>query len=79
MRTLLILVIASLLSGTARAKAVNLAEVYQLAIQNDPQIGAAEAAYLARSEIVPQTRAGLLPVSCFQAAILRKTGLTRGS
>ena len=61
MRTLLILVIASLLSGTARAEAVNLAEVYQLAIQNDPQIGAAEAAYLARSEIVPQTRAGLLP------------------
>ena len=44
MRTLLILVIASLLSGTARAEAVNLAEVYQLAIQNDPQIGAAEAA-----------------------------------
>ncbi len=61
MRTLLILFIASLVSGTARAEAVSLAEVYQLAIQNDPQIGAAEAAYLARSEIVPQTRAGLLP------------------
>ena len=61
MRTLLILFIASLVSGTARAEAVGLAEVYQLAIQNDPQIGAAEAAYLARSEIVPQTRAGLLP------------------
>ncbi|MDB3979422.1 TolC family protein, partial [Pseudomonadales bacterium] len=44
-----------------RAESIDLSGVYQLAIENDPQLGAAEASFLAQSEVVPQARAGLLP------------------
>jgi outer membrane protein len=43
------------------AFSTNLAEVYQAAAENDPVLGAAKEVYAARKEIVPQTRAGLLP------------------
>lgn len=39
----------------------DLSEIYNLAVENDPQIKAAEASYFARKEAVPQARAGLLP------------------
>lgn len=45
----------------AQAAADDLHTIYELAIANDPQIGAAEASYMARREIVTQSRAQLLP------------------
>jgi outer membrane protein len=44
-----------------QASAANLADVYQAAVDNDPVLGAAQQDYAARGEIVPQSRAGLLP------------------
>jgi outer membrane protein len=44
-----------------QAQATNLADIYDLAINKDPQIAAAEANYLATREALPQARAGLLP------------------
>lgn len=43
------------------AGAANLAEIYELAVKNDPQLAVAEATYLARQQVVAQSRAGLLP------------------
>ena len=55
-------VIATALIGLAtNAFAVNVADVYQAAVENDPVLGAAKQEYAARGEVVPQTRAGLLP------------------
>ena len=55
-------VIATALLGLAtNAFAVNFADVYQAAVENDPVLGAAQQDYAAREEVVPQTRAGLLP------------------
>ncbi len=46
----------------ASANATNIDDVYQAALANDPQLGAAKQNYSARKEVVPQTRAGLLPL-----------------
>ncbi len=55
-------VIATAALGLAtNAFAVNVADVYQAAVENDPVLGAAKQDYAAREEVVPQTRAGLLP------------------
>src|SRR5262245_32899766 len=43
------------------AFATNLAEVYRSAVENDPVLGAAKEDFAARKEIVPQSRAALLP------------------
>ena len=51
---------ALLLAGTP-SQASTLAEIYQLAVENDPQLGGAEAQYLAQSQAVTMSRAGLLP------------------
>ncbi len=54
------------LSLANQAGASNLTEIYDMAVENDPQLGAAQAQFLSRSEIVTQSRAGLLPnVSVF--------------
>lgn len=42
-------------------QAATLEEIYNLAVENDPQLGAAEAAFLSRNEVVTQSRAGILP------------------
>jgi len=44
------------------ASATNLADIYDLAVNNDPQLAAAAASYNASAENIPQARAGLLPV-----------------
>src|SRR5690554_5339580 len=60
-------VIATVLGSTSAYAAantqnkVNLLEVYQLAVENNADLAAARADYLAQSERVPQARAGLLP------------------
>ncbi|MEO2176049.1 MAG: TolC family outer membrane protein [bacterium] len=41
--------------------ATDLADIYDLAVHNDPQLAAARASYMATRETVPQARAGLLP------------------
>ncbi len=46
-------------SGSAQAE--TLLEVYKLAMDNSPQLKAAEASYRAGREALPQARAGLLP------------------
>ncbi len=56
-----ILTLASLVCGAANA--ANLADVYEAAVINDPQLGAAKHNFAARKEVVPQSRAGLLPVA----------------
>jgi len=60
MRTLLYTAFALL--GARQVAAANLTEVYESARVNDPVIGAARQSYAARKEIVPQSRAGLLPL-----------------
>lgn len=52
---------AALTAAAVNAYAANVADVYQAAVENDPVLGAAKQDYAARREIVPQTRAGLLP------------------
>jgi outer membrane protein len=56
-----ILLACGLLTTTAAASAANLIEVYQRALQNDPQIREAEANRLASRESKPQALAALLP------------------
>lgn len=58
-RLIPLLIAGAMASSTAQAGA--LADLYQLALDNDPQLKAAEASYLAGQEAVPQGRAGLLP------------------
>jgi len=43
------------------SSAANLAEIYDLAVNNDPQLAAAKAGYMAQREVKSQARAGLLP------------------
>jgi outer membrane protein len=59
-RIALLVVAGAGLTGTS-AGAANLAEIYELAVKNDPQLAAAEAQFLGRKETVIQARAGLLP------------------
>ncbi len=51
--------ISCCLSGAVLAE--DLLDTYQLAKQNDPQLAAAEASYLATSETKSLSRAGVLP------------------
>jgi len=44
------------------ASAASLADIYDLAVNNDPQLAAAAASYKASAENITQARAGLLPV-----------------
>jgi len=53
----LLLCIAIPLSGSAD----DMLSVYQLAVQSDPQLQAAKASYQATLEVIPQSRAALLP------------------
>jgi outer membrane protein len=46
---------------STQAASVDLAHIFDLAVENDPQVSAAEAVFLSRSEVVNQTRAGILP------------------
>jgi outer membrane protein len=46
---------------TQAAFAADLSEIFQLAVENDPEIASAEAGYLATREIVDQARSALLP------------------
>ncbi|BBB25758.1 TolC family outer membrane protein [Amphritea japonica] len=46
---------------TSHASAAALTDIYQQALNQDPQLKAAEAASLAGAEALPQSRAGLLP------------------
>ncbi len=46
---------------TPIAQAADLADIYNLSVNNDPQLAAAKATYMATRESVPQARAGLLP------------------
>ena len=55
------LVVGALTAYAAGAYGANVADVYQAAVVNDPVLGAAKQEYAARKEIVPQTRAALLP------------------
>lgn len=41
--------------------AADLSSIYDLSVQNDPQLGAAQALYFSQAEIVSQARSGLLP------------------
>ncbi len=54
-------ILATALMCAATAHAANVTNVYQAAVENDPVLGAAKQDYAAREQIVPQTRAALLP------------------
>jgi len=49
------------LAASGMARAETLLEIYQLAMENAPQVKIAEANYKAGKEALPQARAGLLP------------------
>ena len=51
----------TLLLGSASLHADTLLDVYRQALESDPQLRAAEAAWMAAQEARPQSRAGLLP------------------
>jgi hypothetical protein len=50
-------VLSSALAWSCMALSADLIEVHRLALENDPQIRAAEAQRLAQSEFLPQARA----------------------
>ena len=56
----LLLLLALMLAPTT-SPANTLAEIYRMAVENDPQLGTAEAQFLSRREAVALNRAGLLP------------------
>ena len=58
----------ALLLATAPAYAIDIADAYRDALENDPVLGAAEAGYEARKELIPQARANLLPKMSFSAS-----------
>ena len=58
----------ALLLATAPAYAIDVADAYRDALENDPVLGAAEAGYEARKELIPQARANLLPKMSFSAS-----------
>ena len=51
----------ALFLAAAPARAIDIADAYRDALENDPVLGAAEASYEARKELIPQARANLLP------------------
>ena len=51
----------ALLLAAAPAGAIDIAEAWRDALENDPVLGAAEASYEARRELIPQARSNLLP------------------
>ena len=59
--TCLVFLTASVIVTSMTANAANLVDAYQDAKENDPVLGGAIAQYEARKELVPQTRASLLP------------------
>jgi outer membrane protein len=65
-RSLLAIVGLQAFIGVANA-AEDLMDVYQRALQNDPGIREAEAAYLANLEAKPQARSSILPLLTFRA------------
>ena len=62
---------AALLLAAATAQAIDIADAYRDALQNDPVLGAAEASYEARKELIPQARSNLLPKMSFVASTSR--------
>ncbi len=54
---------------------VDLMEVYRLAVENDAQLAAARAQLKATEEVVPQSRAGLLPEIGVSASTARNKGV----
>ena len=62
---------ATLLLAAAPANAIDIADAYRDALQNDPVLGAAEASYEARKELIPQARSNLLPKMSFVASTSR--------
>ncbi len=53
--------IAGAITLASTAQAATLAEIYELAVTNDPQLASAKASYQARREVIGQARSGLLP------------------
>ncbi|MDX9740940.1 MAG: TolC family outer membrane protein [Gammaproteobacteria bacterium] len=64
-------VLASALAWSGSALSTDLIQVHRLALDNDPQLRAAEAQRLAQSEFRPQARASLLPFVTFDASYNR--------
>ncbi len=60
-RTVAALMASGLLLGSAMAPAESLRDIYELALQNDAQLKAEQAQYLARKETENLSRAALLP------------------
>ena len=52
---------AATLTFSCTAGAATLEEIYNLAVENDPQLGVAQAVFLSRNEVVSQSRALILP------------------
>ena len=70
-------VVLSLSANSASAE--TLAEIYELALANDPQVRAAEASYKAGQEALPQARSGLLPTLSASAAYSDGDGIRGNS
>ncbi len=53
----------SILLAMGQVNAADLSTIYNKSVQNDPQLGAAQALYLSQTETVDQALAGLLPAA----------------
>ena len=53
--------LGAIILTSASVHAETLEEIYNLAVMNDPQLGAAQAVFLSQNEVVAQTRARILP------------------
>ncbi len=68
-----LLIALSLVVIAHGAGAATLEEIYELAVQNDPELAAAEASFKAQNEVIAQRRSALLP----QVGIQGNTSNTR--
>ena len=59
---------AALSLAAASAGAIDIADAYRDAVENDPVLGAAEASFKARKELIPQARSNLLPKLSFSGS-----------
>ena len=67
-----------LVSGL-QVQAATLAEIYNLAVENDPQLGAAQAVFLSQNEVLSQNKALLLPSVALQGSTSQNKRTIQGS
>ncbi|MBV1884057.1 MAG: TolC family outer membrane protein [Pseudomonadales bacterium] len=74
-----LIMLCLLSSSAANANSLTLAEIFQQAEQNDPQWSAMQLGIESQQQILPQTRAGLLPSIALSASTAKKDKSSDGT